>query len=91
MKYFILILALIFTIDVSEAKPNYTYNVAENTDIASVAQGQATLSLSKIKVTSGFNSNRGHATIKLDNGHSIRFNTPKVSNNDFLKLVNIMF
>lgn len=91
MKYFILILSLLIFANISEAKPNYVYVTSGNTDVISVSQEKNSKTPSKIKVTGGFNSNRGHATIKLDNGRSIRVNTPKVSNNDFLKLVNIMF
>lgn len=93
MKKNIIILLLMLISPVVNAKPNYEYikNDAENVDYTSIVEKQETQKQSKIKVSGGFRSNRGYATIKLNNGRNLHINTPKISNNSVLKLINIGF
>lgn len=94
MKNFIaIILLLLFLTPAVNAKPNYNYvvNDTQNAESTSVSMEQKTEKQNKIKVSGGFHSNRGYVSVKLNNGRNLHINTPKISNNDVLKLINIGF
>lgn len=87
-KIFLLVMILLL----SNGAYAKSYKItAENTDkqgIESIEKQEKTI---KIKVNGGYSNNRGYARIKVNNAHSIRISTPKLSNNAVLKLVNVAF
>lgn len=90
MKKVLIILSLLLIANAAHAGCNYQYDTPKsNNNNAQITESG--VKTSDIKLNGGFNSNRGYVKIKVNNGHSIRLNTPKLSNNSVLKLVNIAF
>lgn len=90
MKYFILILSLLLITNMAECKPNYTY-LLQDASIDSVSSAKNSSKSNKIELSGRLSNNRGQMSIKLNKKQSIHINTPKISNNQYLKLVNIAF
>lgn len=90
MKYFILILSLLLITNIAECKPNYIYSL-QDASIDSVSSAKNSSKSSKIELSGRLSNNRGQMSIKLNKKQSIHINTPKISNNQYLKLVNIAF
>lgn len=90
MKYFILILSLLLITNMAECKPNYTYYL-QDASIDSVSSAKNNSKSNKIELSGRLSNNRGQMSIKLNKKQSIHINTPKISNNQYLKLVNIAF
>lgn len=90
MKYFILILSLLLITNIAECKPNYTYFL-QDASIDSVSSAKNSNKSNKIELSGRLSNNRGQMSIKLNKKQSIHINTPKISNNQYLKLVNIAF
>ena len=90
MKYFILILSLLLITNMAECKPNYTYSL-QDASIDSVSSAKNSSKSNKIELSGRLSNNRGQMSIKLNKKQSIYINTPKISNNQYLKLVNIAF
>lgn len=90
MKYFILILSLLLITNMAECKPNYTYSL-QDASIDSVSSAKNSSKSNKIELSGRLSNNRGQMSIKLNKKQSIHINTPKISNNQYLKLVNIAF
>ena len=90
MKYFILILSLLLITNMAECKPNYTYSL-QDASIDSVPDTKNTNKPLKIDLSGRVSNNRGQVSIKFNKKQAIHINTPKISNNQYLKLVNIAF
>jgi hypothetical protein len=74
----------------AECKPNYTYSL-QDASIDSVSDTKNTNKPLKIDLSGRVSNNRGQVSIKFNKKQAIHINTPKISNNQYLKLVNIAF
>ena len=66
-------------------------NDTGNTDIISTSTEKKDANKRKLKVNTGLSNNKCYIKIKANNGKSVRINTPKISSNQYLKLVNVVF
>ena len=89
MNKIILTVLLLLISNICYAKPNYTYTT--NTDGVSVLEQENAEKPNRTKVNYSLHSNRAYITIKSNNKRSINISTPKLSNNKYLQLVNIVF
>lgn len=89
MNKVILTILLLFICNICYAQPNYTYVV--NADNAGITEQENAEEFNKTKVNYSLHSNRAYVTIKGNNKRSINISTPKLSNNKYLQLVNLVF
>ena len=90
MKYLYLFIVLLLVNPITECKQNYTYSV-QDVEIVSVSDDKNTNKSNRIELSGNVSSNRGSIQIKLNKKQSIYIHTPKLSNNQYLRLVNVRF
>lgn len=93
MKKVIILILILLLMPVTAHAKNYKVivNDAGNTDIISVSNDKKDANKQDLKINAGLSNNKGYIRIKANNQKAIRISTPKISNNQYLKLVNIMF
>lgn len=91
MKKILIIFVLLLLPNFAHARANYTYYISENTEIISNSNQQTATKPIKLNSNYGLSNGKCYIKIKANNKNVLRINTPKLSNNNALKLVNIMF
>lgn len=66
-------------------------NDTENADIISVIDSKKDANKQNLKINAGLSNNKGYIKIKAGKQKAVKISTPKISSNQYLKLVNIMF
>lgn len=89
MNKIILTTLLLFINNVCYAQQNYTYTI--NADNTSILEQENAVKTNKTKVNYSLHSNRAYIIIKGNNKRTINISTPKLSNNKYLQLVNLVF
>lgn len=93
MKKVIILIFILLLMPITAHAKNYKVIVNDtgNANIISASTEKKDANKRKLKVNTGLSNNKGYIKIKANNGKSVRINTPKISNNQYLKLVNVMF
>lgn len=90
MKYLYLFIVLLLVNPITECKQNYTYSV-QDVETISVSGDKNTNEPNKIELSGNVSSNSGNMQIRFNKKQSIYIHIPKLSNNQYLRLVNIRF
>lgn len=93
MKKVIILILILLLMPVTAHAKNYKIivNDAGNTDIISVSNDKKDANKQDLKINAGLSNNKGYIKIKAGKQKAVKISTPKISSNQYLKLVNIMF
>lgn len=93
MKKVIILILILLLIPVTAHAKNYKIIVNDtgNADIISVADSKKDANKQDLKINAGLSNNKGYIKIKAGKQKAVKISTPKISSNQYLKLVNIMF
>lgn len=87
----VIVLLMILISPSAIAQCNYGYTISETPAVSSVSKEIKSIDKQDLTFNTGYSNNKAYVKIKVNNKSAIKISTPRLSNNNILKLVNITF